>query len=137
MARSLAHRFVLSLSLLALAAALAAGRPALGADGPETTGKAWPKTTRPKGRLPAYYGQVVTEEQRQKIYEIQEQYSTKINAMEERLRALKNERDEKVAAVLTAEQKKKVEEAGAKARQKQKPAEVTPAASPAEQKRRG
>jgi hypothetical protein len=63
-----------------------------------------------KGRLPAHYAKVVTEEQRQKIYAIQGEYRAKIDAARAQLNALLNEEKEKISAVLTEEQKKKVEE---------------------------
>jgi Spy/CpxP family protein refolding chaperone len=70
------------------------------------------------GRLPAYYGQVVTEEQRIKIYKIQADYQEKFDSLQNQLRILKEERDGKIAAVLTPDQKKQVEKAAAEAKAK-------------------
>lgn len=83
--------------------------PALAADGnpaPKTTAKS--KVL--KGRLPPHYAKVVTEEQREKIYDIQEEYRTKIEAARAQLDALVKEEKDQISAVLTEEQKKKVEE---------------------------
>ncbi len=71
-----------------------------------------------RGRLPAYYRQVVDEKQREKIYEIQREYAPKVDALRAQLAALIAERDEKVAAVLTPEQIEKVEQLRAEARAK-------------------
>lgn len=61
-------------------------------------------------RLPNYYAQVVTEEQRQKIYDIQRKYFSKIEALRRQLEALIAERDKEIEAVLTSEQKAKIEQ---------------------------
>jgi Spy/CpxP family protein refolding chaperone len=110
----------------------AAGRPAQGADGKEPVKKMFSKV-RERGRLPAHYAPVVTEEQRQKIYDIQEEYKAKIDPLEAQVKALTKERDEKIAAVLTPEQRKKVEEAETQAKQKKAPAksDETPPPAPA------
>jgi hypothetical protein len=86
-----------------------------------------------KGRLPNYYADVVTEKQREDILKIQEDYKPKIDALQEQLDALKKEMKEKTNAVLTADQKKKVEEAetAAKAKRAQKPAEEAKSADAA------
>ena len=60
---------------------------------------------KPRGRLPNYYGEVVNEEQRTKIYEIQATYREKMEELRKQLAALKKEQDEKVNAVLTPEQR--------------------------------
>ena len=83
------------------------------------------------GRLPAYYGQVVDEKQRAAIYGIQKQYAPKIDALKAQLAALTEERNEKVAAVLTPEQQAKLAtlKAEAKAKRELKAAQEKPAAS--------
>ena len=65
---------------------------------------------KPGGRLPAYYNEVVDQQQREKIYAIQQECKPQIDALKAQLAALMKERDEKIAAVLTPEQKKKVEQ---------------------------
>lgn len=71
-----------------------------------------------RGRLPAYYGRVVDETQRKKIYAIQREYAPEIDALKAQLAALVAERDEKVAGVLTQEQREKVEQLRAEAKAK-------------------
>lgn len=61
------------------------------------------------GRLPPGYGDVVTEEQRQKIYDIQRKYQDQIDQLQSQLDALREKRDSEVEAVLTPEQRKQVE----------------------------
>lgn len=81
---------------------------------------------RTRGRLPAYYGQVVTEQQRQKIYDIQEDYRPKLEALETQRKALLKERDEKITAVLTPEQKQQIDAAALKRKQKAAPGDEQP-----------
>jgi hypothetical protein len=71
-----------------------------------------------RGRLPAYYGRVVDERQRKLIYDIQRDFAPRIELLQEQLAALVAERDEKVAGVLTPEQRQKVEQLQAEARAK-------------------
>lgn len=88
-----------------------------------------------RGRLPAHYGKVVTEEQRTAIYKIQEEYRPKIEALKAQLEAIEKQRDEKIAAVLTPEQKKQIEQAITQGKEKRaaaKAVETTPSVVPAE-----
>jgi hypothetical protein len=71
-------------------------------------------------RLPPYYSQVVNEKQREEISKIQAEYQPKIEALQDQLDAMKKERDDKISAVLTPEQKRQVEEAAIKAKAKKK-----------------
>lgn len=64
-----------------------------------------------KGRLPAHYGEIVTESQRQEIYGLQEKYDKQISALEDQLEALKKKRDAEIEKVLNAEQKAKLKKA--------------------------
>jgi Spy/CpxP family protein refolding chaperone len=87
------------------------------------------KAKAPRGRLPAYYTEVVDEKQREAIYKIQQEYEPKIADLRAQLEKLMKDRDAKVAGVLTPEQQKKVAElqAAAKAkREAKKPADKTP-----------
>jgi hypothetical protein len=63
-----------------------------------------------KGRLPPYYAGVVSDQQRQAIYAIQEKYGAQIAALQEQLAALTRQRDAEIEGVLTAEQRAKVRE---------------------------
>ena len=76
------------------------------------------KPAKPRGRLPAYYGEVVDAAQREKIYAIQQSYAERIAALQAQLKDLNEKMDAEVKAVLTPEQQKKLDElsAAAKAR---------------------
>jgi hypothetical protein len=60
-------------------------------------------------RLPLYYGQVVTSEQREKIYQIQQSYFGLIEFLTLRIEKLAAERDTQIEAILTPDQKEKIE----------------------------
>jgi hypothetical protein len=62
----------------------------------------------PAGRLPAYFSQVVSPEQRTKIYALQASYREKILALAEQMKKITAERDAEIEKVLTAEQLEKV-----------------------------
>lgn len=76
------------------------------------------KAKKPRGRLPSFYRHVVTAEQREQIYAIQAEYRDKIAALRAQLKAITNERNEKIAAVITPEQLKRIKALRAKARAK-------------------
>jgi hypothetical protein len=63
-----------------------------------------------KGRLPAHYAKVVDDGQRQKIYAIQAEYAAKIQEVEQQLKALIDQRDAAIKAVLRPDQLKRIEE---------------------------
>lgn len=105
---------------------------------PEAKAEAVKERAKPRGRLPAYYARVVTPQQRESIYKIQETYAEKLEALRAQLAELEAKMGEEIKAVLSPEQLKKVDEfaAEAKARTK-KPATAgssetpaTPAAKP-------
>lgn len=73
-----------------------------------------PKDDKPdgkaKGQLPTYWRQLgLTDEQVQKVYKIQAKYNEDIDKLEEQIKALKEKMAKERAAVLTAEQKKRLE----------------------------
>ena len=74
------------------------------------------KRAKPRGRLPAYFGSIVTPELREKIYAIQAEYEPKISQLRKEIDALTKAQDEKINALLTPEQKKKIEELKAAAK---------------------
>ncbi len=88
-----------------------------------------------RGPLPAYYGQVVTPQQREKIYTIQQTYTEQIEALQTQLKELQAKLAAECKAVLTADQVKKIEELAAAAKTKGQPteeaAEKTPEVAPA------
>jgi hypothetical protein len=129
MSQTRTGRLLCQAALVLLVAAFAtADRPVWGAKGDASVKGASAKKSH---RLPAYYGSVVTEKQREVIYKIQDEYQPKIAALTEQLKALKNEQEAKIAAVLTEQQKKRVEEAAkrkheAKKTQSAKPTQALP-----------
>lgn len=69
------------------------------------------KPKKPRGRLPNNYGKIgITSAQRTKIYGIQADYNGKIEALEKQIAELKEKRDGEIEAVLTPDQKKKLQE---------------------------
>ena len=79
--------------------------------------------------MPANYGKVIDEKQREQIYGIQEEYGPKIEELKKQLETLTTERDEKIDALLTPEQLKKIDDLKAEAkakRAKSKKAEAEP-----------
>ena len=70
------------------------------------------------GRLPAYYGKVVNERQREQIYAIQRHYFVQIEDLKAKLEAVTKKRDAEVSAVLSPQQQAEIEgfEAVAKAK---------------------
>jgi len=105
------------------------------------------KEKKAKGRLPAYYSDLVTEQQRATIYAIQAKYQARINALNEELMNIEKQQDVEIENVLTAEQRqmlKKAQEEGAAKKKKnaaekaeKKAAEAAQAAAPAEVKKVG
>lgn len=83
-------------------------------------------------RLPAHYGKLVDQQQREAIYEIQNDFGPKIKALKDQLAALIHERNEKIAAVLTAEQCEQLEQLKAEAKAKRKKSHEAKQASAAE-----
>ena len=120
MTRRLFSRAAIASVLATAVIVLVAGLPVVPAQESEAPAKAAPaeKAKEFRGRLPAYYGTVVDDKQRQAIYDIQKEYHPKIAALKAQLEALIKERDEKIEAVLTPEQLNKVEEAKAAAKAK-------------------
>jgi hypothetical protein len=71
-------------------------------------------------RLPSYYADVVSEEQRKQIYDIQAKYAKQLQDLNEQLLALVKKQNDEIEAVLTAEQREKVAAAQAAASAKKK-----------------
>ena len=90
---------------------------------------------KPKGRLPAYYKDVVTDEQRDKIYAIQAKYEKQLSDLQSQLDAVKAKQNDEIEGLLSAEQKEKLAKAKAEADAKKKSAKKgdgDKAAAPAE-----
>lgn len=84
-----------------------------------------------RGRLPAYYNQVIDGQQREKIYAIQQQYEPKISSLKAELQALQDKLDAEMEGVLTPEQLSKVKELTEAAKQKRKGSATTSASASA------
>lgn len=66
---------------------------------------------RVKGFLPPHFKKLgLSESQVQDIYKIQNKYGAEMDALETKIRELKGVRDKEVRSVLTAEQKKRLED---------------------------
>ena len=70
-------------------------------NGPSVTSR---KAEKLRGRLPAYFGKVVDESQRQEIYQIQADYKDRIAKLQAALAEMVQQRDREVLMVLTADQ---------------------------------
>jgi len=75
-----------------------------------TEGTVPKRRSEPRGRLPAYYGEVIDNQQREKIYDIQSRILQQISQLQQQIAQLEQQRDAEVVAVLTAEQAAKVKE---------------------------
>lgn len=87
--------------------------PAAAAPGAEPQGaepKGPKKRAEPRGRLPAYFGEVVSNDQRDKIYDIQAKVQAQIVKLQSEIDQLEETRDKDVYAVLTPEQLEKVKQ---------------------------
>ena len=101
--------------------------PVAGVESPGQPASAAPardiKTTKRKGSkfaayLPPYYGEVVSDKQRDKILAVEDEFGPRIAALRTQLTALIKEQNEKMEAVLTAEQKQQIEQLRAAANSK-------------------
>lgn len=64
-----------------------------------------------KGFLPMNWGKIgLTDEQKQQVYTIQGKYGAEMDKLEAKIKELKATRDKEMKAVLTPEQKKRLEE---------------------------
>lgn len=73
--------------------------------------------------LPLYFKDVITEDQKDQIYVIQNEYRPKIQELRNQMRVLMDEQRQKIRGVLTDEQKAKIDakyKAAADARKAQK-----------------
>lgn len=65
---------------------------------------------RPRGRLPSYYNAVITPDQRESVYKVQQAYAPQIEKLEAELETLRAERRKEIEALLSEEQRAKVAE---------------------------
>jgi Spy/CpxP family protein refolding chaperone len=76
---------------------------------PKVAKKAEPPA-KAKGVLPMNWGKIgLTDDQKQDIYKVQTKYNAEIDKLEAKIKELKGTRDKEMKAVLTADQKKKLD----------------------------
>jgi hypothetical protein len=94
--------------------------------GQDATAKAEKKA---KGRLPPYFADIVTEEQRSTIYKIRAGYEKQVSDLQAQLESLREKEMMECEAVLDAEQKDKLNKAreAAAAKKKKKKSSEEPA----------
>ncbi|QDU41083.1 hypothetical protein Mal4_54480 [Maioricimonas rarisocia] len=69
--------------------------------------------------LPTYYGKIgVTDEQREQLYGIQDEYHTQIDALQRQIKQLIRERDDRMEQLLTPGQKLRLQELREEARRR-------------------
>ncbi|MCA8999333.1 MAG: hypothetical protein KDA80_20230 [Planctomycetaceae bacterium] len=76
-----------------------------------------------RGPLPTYYGQIgVTDDQREKLYAVQDEYEVQLEALRQQLKKVVRERDQKMEELLTPGQQLRLKELreAAKARAERK-----------------
>ena len=78
-------------------------------------------------RLPPYYSDIVSLEQRQEIYELQSRYAEPIASLQAQLAELTRERDAQIEAVLTSAQRQRLHQARENAASKRRPDRALPA----------
>jgi hypothetical protein len=67
--------------------------------------------TKVKGTLPANWGKLgLSDDQKQQIYKVQGKYNEEIDKLEAKIKELKTTRDKEMRGILTADQKKRLEE---------------------------
>ena len=77
------------------------------------------KAVKSGDRLPANYAKIgISEEQRKKIYEIQNKYDDQVDALQKQIAELKAKETAEVTAVLTPDQKKALESANEETKKK-------------------
>jgi hypothetical protein len=69
------------------------------------------KEKKVKGKLPAYFADIVTDSQRQQIYSVQEKYSKQIADLNSQLETVTKQRDSEIESLLNADQKEKLKKA--------------------------
>lgn len=93
-----------------LVGALLLVNPLVGQDPKKKDDKEQP-ATKYKGQLPANWKKLgLTDEQVQKVYKVQSKYGEQIEALEAQIRSLKSKLNKDRFDILTAEQKKRLDE---------------------------
>jgi TolA-binding protein len=111
--RSVSRLLVLAMFLAGSTALYAqdkAGSKTAGSKSSSAT-KSETKETRVRGVLPQYFGKIsLSDEQKQKIYKIQNEYSDRIDELEKKIEEMKAERNGKYMKELTKAQKERLDE---------------------------
>lgn len=110
---SLGKKVVTALVLVAASGLMIGLAPSIGQEAKKADKKL-------KGRLPAYYADIVTEDQKTKIYSIQAKHAEKIAELTASLAAANKTLNDEIEGVLTAEQKAKLKAAQDEAAAKKK-----------------
>ena len=114
------QRFVSTIAAAGIALALGSQLSVDSTIGQEKpAAKAAPATVAKKaaGRLPAQYGKLgLSDAQRQKIYGLQADYGKQIDELEKQINSLKQKENSEIEAVLTPDQKSKLDELLAEAK---------------------
>jgi hypothetical protein len=121
------HPFAAVLLILTLAAAAWSTNNVLVAQDAEKEPAKKEKSA--KGRLPNFFGEVVSGEQREAIYAIQAKFRPEIEKLQAELAAVERKMNAEIETVLTPEQKTKVEALRAAAAAKKKAAKDSPEGS--------
>lgn len=104
-----------SLWTLVAVAAVFGGSAVFGQDAKKETKPAEKKDDKPeakaKGQLPTYWRLLgLTDDQVQKVYKLQNKYNEEIDSLEAKIKELKDKLQKERLTVLTAEQKKRLED---------------------------
>lgn len=135
MTRSLFRPLVAGMTLGAFLVGSWCGSAAQGADDAQPVAQKVPDKKAPAGkgkpgdapkgkgkagnRLPPYFADVVDDAQKEKIYEVQNKYAAQLKALQDQLDALRDKRDGEIEALLTPDQRAKID--AARAAKKKKP----------------
>jgi Spy/CpxP family protein refolding chaperone len=96
---------------VAVLAAAFGGAVSFAQDKPKEAKPAEKQEGKAKGQLPANWKNLgLTDEQTQKVYKLQAKYGDDIDKLEEQIKALKEKMNKERLAVLTTEQKKRLED---------------------------
>lgn len=93
---------------------------------PDTAAK---KPAKPRGRLPNHYAKVVTGDQRNEIYKLQQSYSLRIDELKAEIAKLEAKMQEEIDAVLSKEQLERIHQLAEEAKARRQAAAAKRAAA--------
>ena len=85
---------------------------------PKAKSNAKPVAKKAETRLPAHYGEVVTEDQRKEVASVYAKYNAKLAKLKAEIKSVTAERDTAIEAMLSAEQKVKLAQLKSGAKEK-------------------